>query len=66
MTPEEFRTAGHLLIDWIADYHANVGDRPVLAQVQPGEVRDRLAANPPAAPEPFDAVLADLVQAGRV
>lgn len=60
MTPEEFRTAGHLLIDWIADYHANVGDRPVLSQVHPGEVRDRLAANPPAAPEPFDAVLSDL------
>jgi len=60
MTPDEFRAAGHRLIDWIADYHATVGERPVLSRVQPGDVRSRLAAHPPATPEPFDAILADL------
>ncbi len=60
MTPDEFRNAGHQLIDWIADYHATVGDLPVLSQVEPGEVRSRLAATPPAAPESFDALLRDL------
>ena len=24
MTPEEFRTAAHTLVDWIADYRAKV------------------------------------------
>ena len=60
MTPDEFRAAGHRLIDWIADYHATVGERPVLAQVEPGEVRSRLAPHPPARPESIDAVIADL------
>ena len=32
MTPEEFRRAGHRLIDWIADYRASVESRPVMAQ----------------------------------
>ncbi|MFN8051797.1 MAG: pyridoxal-dependent decarboxylase [Acidimicrobiales bacterium] len=60
MTPDEFRAAGHDLIDWIADYHARVGSFPVLSQVQPGEVRARLEAHPPAAPESFDAVMRDV------
>ena len=28
MTPEEFRQAGHALIDWIADYRADLESRP--------------------------------------
>ncbi|GGL26900.1 aspartate aminotransferase family protein [Phycicoccus endophyticus] len=60
MTPEEFRTAGHALIDWIADHRARVPDLPVAAQVRPGEVRAALPAHPPTAPEAFDEVLADL------
>jgi aromatic-L-amino-acid decarboxylase len=39
MTPEEFRQAGHALIDWIADYRADLEQRPVRAQVKPGEIR---------------------------
>ena len=49
MTPEEFRQAGHALIDWIADYRANLEQRPVRAQVEPGEVRKKFNAEPPAA-----------------
>ena len=37
---EDFRRAGHEAVDWIADYLANVGDRPVLAQTKPGELFD--------------------------
>lgn len=60
MTPEEFRAAGHQLIDWIADYRATLEARPVKAQVNPGDVR---AALPPAAPSGVDGIedlLADL------
>ena len=60
MTPEEFREYGHQLIDWIADYRANVAERPVMATTKPGEVRAQLPAHPPQEPEPFSSVLADL------
>ena len=39
MTPEEFRKAGHRLIDWIADYRAGVESRPVMARTAPGEIK---------------------------
>jgi len=60
MTPEEFRRFGHRLVDWIADYRACVGDRPVMARTKPGHVKAQLPASPPEQPESFDAVLADL------
>ncbi len=62
MTPEEFRAAGHQLIDWIADYRARVydGTLPVIAQTSPGEVRAALPAAPPEQGEPFDAMLRDI------
>jgi aromatic-L-amino-acid decarboxylase len=60
MTPEEFRVAGHALIDWIAEHRSRVPDLPVRAQVKPGEVAAGLAARAPQRPEPFGDVLADL------
>lgn len=60
MTTEEFRTYGHAVVDWIADYRARVAERPVMAQTAPGEVKAKLPASPPATPEPFEAVMADL------
>jgi aromatic-L-amino-acid decarboxylase len=60
MTPEEFRAAGHRLIDWIADYRAHVAELPVMARTAPGEIKAQLPAAPPVEPEPFDAILADL------
>lgn len=62
MTPEEFRAAGHQLVDWIADYRARVhdGSLPVMAQVAPGEVRRSLPAAPPDEGEPFDDLMRDV------
>jgi aromatic-L-amino-acid/L-tryptophan decarboxylase len=60
MGPEDLRAHGHAVIDWIADYLEHVGERPVLAPVQPGDVRSALPASPPEAPEPFAAALRDL------
>ena len=34
----EFREAGHRLIDWIADYYDDIDTHPVLSRVQPGDV----------------------------
>lgn len=62
MTPEEFRRAGHQLIDWIADYRSRVAEFPVMARTAPGEVKAQLPAGPPADPEPLKDIVADLDQ----
>lgn len=59
MPPEEFRRHARDVADWIADYLAGVGELPVLPDIRPGWLRDRL---PPAAPEhgdPMEQALAD-------
>ncbi len=56
----DLRADGHAAIDWAADYLDRVGELPVLAQVAPGEIRERLPAHPPEDPEPFSAVLRDI------
>ena len=60
MTPEEFRRAGHQLIDWIADYRQRIPALPVKARVRPGEVRAALPAAAPEGVDDFSALLADL------
>jgi aromatic-L-amino-acid decarboxylase len=57
---ERFLEDGHAALEWVAGYLDRVRDLPVLAQVQPGEVRSRLPAAPPEEAEPFAAVLRDL------
>lgn len=62
MSGDEFRRYGHRVIDWIADYWERIDERPVLAQVGPGDIAAKLPTSPPLEPEPFDAVLRDLDQ----
>ena len=57
---ETFREDGALAVDWVASYLERVRDLPVLAQVEPGDIRAALPMSPPDEPEPFSAVLADL------
>jgi aromatic-L-amino-acid decarboxylase len=60
VTPEEFRTQGHQIVDWIADYRTRVAERPVMARTEPGAIRSALPASPPEHGEPFDAIVRDL------
>ncbi len=60
MTPEEFREHGHQLIDWLANYHQTLAERPVMSVAAPGEIAAQLPASPPKEPEAFAEVIADL------
>jgi aromatic-L-amino-acid decarboxylase len=56
---DEFRTHGHRLVEWIADYLEHSDRYPVLSRVAPGDVRRALPADPPREPEPFAEIFAD-------
>jgi aromatic-L-amino-acid/L-tryptophan decarboxylase len=62
VTPEEFRRAGHELVDWIADYRARVtaGEFPVMSRNAPGQLREALPKSAPDGPESFAAIRRDL------
>ena len=57
-----FREDGAAAVEWAARYLDGVGEFPVLAQVEPGDVRALLPASPPEQPESFEDVLRDLDQ----
>jgi aromatic-L-amino-acid decarboxylase len=48
---------GGAALEWAARYLTRVAELPVLAQVEPGEIRARLPRTAPEEPEPFAAVL---------
>ena len=56
----EFLDDGRAALEWVEAYLDRVGELPVLAQVEPGDIRARLPASPPEQGEPFSAVLRDL------
>ena len=62
VTPDEFRRAGHALVEWIAAYRERLaaGDLPVQARVAPGELIAKLPSAAPERGEPIEAILADL------
>ncbi|MBZ0200143.1 MAG: amino acid decarboxylase [Ignavibacteriaceae bacterium] len=47
MPVDEFRQLGHQMIDWIADYLKNIEQYPVLSQIKPGDVKNKLPQQPP-------------------
>jgi aromatic-L-amino-acid/L-tryptophan decarboxylase len=59
MPLDEFRTQGHALVDWIAEYLATVGESPVLAPVEPGEIGARLPGEAPESPTSMAEILGD-------
>lgn len=59
-TPTEFREALERVAAWVARYREDVRSFPVASRLEPGDVRGRLPAHPPATPEPLERILADL------
>ena len=55
----DFRRAGHEVVDWIADFLENTRDYPVLPKIKPGELIDALPRSGPEKGESFEAILAD-------
>jgi aromatic-L-amino-acid/L-tryptophan decarboxylase len=60
MDKEDFRRFGHELIDWIADYFEHIDDRPVLAAIEPGDLKAKLSSVPPAHGESMENIIEDL------
>jgi aromatic-L-amino-acid decarboxylase len=56
----DLRTDGAAALEWAASYLERVSELPVLAQVSPGDIRERLPDAAPEEGEPFAAVLRDL------
>lgn len=62
MNPQQFREFGRAAVDWIADYYEDIEKLPVLSQVKPGEIRQRLPHTAPDRPETFAAILEDMTK----
>ncbi len=62
MTPEEYRAAGHQLVDWIADFRSRIETLPVKSPALPGDVSDRFPSVPPAGQASLEELVADLDQ----
>jgi len=59
MKNEDFRRSGHQFVDWIADYFENVEKFPVVPAVEPGDIKRRVPAVPPARGEAMEAIFRD-------
>ena len=60
MSPDEFRTEGKKIIDWIADYYENIEKYPVLSQVKPGEIKASIPVSAPQKNETIDEMMRDI------
>jgi aromatic-L-amino-acid decarboxylase len=62
MDSNTFRKYGHAIVDWIVEYMDHIEDYPVLAQVEPGQIKKQLPYAPPEKCEDMDAILEDFKQ----
>src|ERR1043165_5869230 len=60
MKESDFRRFGHALIDWIADYFEAIDQRPVLPDMEPGDLKAQLPSAPPVHGESMEAIIADV------
>ncbi|MGR3614726.1 MAG: pyridoxal phosphate-dependent decarboxylase family protein [Paracoccaceae bacterium] len=59
MKLDEFADWGHKIIDWSRNYYETVRDRPVRAQVEPGDTLNALPLSPPDAGEKMEDIFRD-------
>ena len=59
LSADEFRTAAHSAVDWIAEYLEHPERYAVRSQVAPGDIRNSLPASPPAHGESLASMIAD-------
>jgi aromatic-L-amino-acid decarboxylase len=59
MSPEEFRKAGHQVVDWLADYLTDPSKYPVLSRNRPGDLIDALPPSGPENGEAWESIFAD-------
>ena len=62
MDSKTLRQYGHTIVDWIADYMDHIEEYPVLAQVEPGQIKDQLPPAPPAESEDMETIFDDFRQ----
>ena len=59
MDAATFRTRGHELVEWVAEYLDHSERYPVLSRAKPGQIAAALPSQAPEEGEPFDAIMAD-------
>ncbi|OQR76186.1 aromatic-L-amino-acid decarboxylase-like [Tropilaelaps mercedesae] len=59
MGTEEFRIKGREMVDYIAEYLENIGQRRVTPKCEPGYLKDLLPRKAPQKPEEWDIIMAD-------
>ena len=60
MPAEEFKEYGYKLIDWIAEYLTDVEKYPVVPNIKPGDIKNKLPKNPPTTSDGFDKIFSDV------
>ncbi|MGA0971034.1 MAG: pyridoxal phosphate-dependent decarboxylase family protein [Ilumatobacteraceae bacterium] len=60
MTPDEFRAAGHAMVDRIAAYLDSVGEQRIVADIAPGDVYAALPPTAPTTTTDVDTLMADI------
>ncbi len=59
MNWNEFSDWGKKVAEWTQDYHLTVGDKPVRARTEPGDILNALPAHPPEQAEPIEDIFRD-------
>ena len=60
MDSEVFKSRAREMVDYVADYLDNIEERPVLAKVKPGYLKELIPVNAPEEPDSWDDLMKDI------
>ncbi|MCF8262281.1 MAG: amino acid decarboxylase [Melioribacteraceae bacterium] len=60
MNYDEFISNGEQVLRWAANYFEGLESLPVMSQIKPGDVKDKIPNSPPLDGESFDEIISDL------